>query len=140
MGTFKLIASTVLAVVVFTVIAACQPASSTTAPSATAAATAGAAGSTAGGTTAVTVKDFALEPKDVTQHGTVSLDVTNQGPTIHNVTIRDDSGKVLAATPDLKTGRSAVLSAHLPAGSYILFCSLPGHESLGIKGRLVVQP
>ena len=25
-------------------------------------------------------------------------------------------------------------------GAYILFCSLPGHESLGIKGKLIVAP
>jgi plastocyanin len=88
----------------------------------------------------VTVKDFALDPKDVSKQGQVNLDVTNEGPTIHNVTIRDDGGKVLAATMDLKAGESEVLTADLAAGSYILYCSLPGHESLGIKGTLVVQP
>ncbi len=88
--------------------------------------------------TPITVKDFSLDPKDVTVTGQASLAVTNAGPTIHNITIRDESGKVLAATKDLRTGQSEVLSFDIPAGTYVLFCSLPGHESLGIKGTLTV--
>ena len=72
-------------------------------------------------------------------HGSVSLAETNEGPTIHNVTIRDASGTVLGATKDLKTGESETLTANIPAGAYTLFCSLPGHESLGVKGTLTVS-
>ena len=68
------------------------------------------------------------------------LAVTNQGPTIHNVAIRDASGAVIVTTRDLKTGESETISATLAPGSYILFCSLPGHESLGTKGTLEVSP
>jgi plastocyanin len=91
-----------------------------------------------GNPTPITVKDFTLDPKNVTVSGQASLGVTNAGPTIHNVTIRDASGSVVAATKDLRTGQSEVLGLHLAAGSYTLFCSLPGHESLGIKGTLTV--
>ena len=91
--------------------------------------------------TAVIVKDFKIEPADIKVQGkTVSLAVTNQGPTIHNVTIRDASGTVIVATKDLKTGESETISATLAPGSYVLFCSLPGHESLGTKGTLEVSP
>jgi uncharacterized cupredoxin-like copper-binding protein len=94
--------------------------------------------STSASDTAVHVRDFSLDPKDVTVQGTVSLAVTNDGPTIHNVSIRDASGNVVGATKDLKPGQSETLTVGIPAGSYILFCSLPGHESLGIKGTLTV--
>jgi len=87
----------------------------------------------------VVVKDFTLDPLDVAVAGTVSLAVTNAGPTVHNVAIRDDAGKVLGTTADLKTGEAETLTVEIPAGSYILFCSLPGHESLGIKGTLTVS-
>ena len=61
------------------------------------------------------------------------------GPTPHNFTIRDDAGTILGATQDLSTGETAVLTVTFPvAGTYITFCSLPGHESLGVKGTLVV--
>jgi uncharacterized cupredoxin-like copper-binding protein len=97
-----------------------------------------AATSPAAETTAIVVKDFTLDPKDLSVDGTVSLAVANDGPTIHNITIRDDAGTVLGATKDLKEGESETLTADLPAGTYVLFCSLPGHESLGIKGSLTV--
>ena len=91
--------------------------------------------------TAVIVKDFKIEPADIKVQGkAVSLAVTNQGPTIHNVTIRDASGTVIVATRDLKPGESETISATLAPGTYVLFCSLPGHESLGTKGTLEVSP
>ena len=88
--------------------------------------------------TPVHVMDFRLDPKAVSVKGTVSLAVTNDGPTIHNVSIRDASGTLVGATKDLEPGQSATLTVDLPAGSYVLFCSLPGHESLGVKGTLTV--
>ncbi len=98
------------------------------------------AGSSAAATNAtpITVKDFSLDPNTLAVRGTVSLAVTNAGPTVHNVTIRDSSGKVLGATADLKPGEAATLTVDLPAGAYTMFCSLPGHESLGVKGTLTV--
>jgi uncharacterized cupredoxin-like copper-binding protein len=66
--------------------------------------------------------------------------VTNDGPTFHNVTICDSSGTVVAGTKDLQPGTSETLSTKVAPGAYILFCSLPGHESLGIKGTLTVSP
>ncbi len=89
--------------------------------------------------TALIVKDFTLDPLTVMTAGSVALAVTNEGPTVHNVAIRDDAGKVLGTTANLKEGESETLTADLAAGSYILFCSLPGHESLGIKGTLTVE-
>ena len=88
--------------------------------------------------TPIHVRDFTLDPKDVAVKGTVSLAVTNDGPTVHNIAIRDASDKVVGTTSNLTTGRSEALTVELPAGTYTLFCSLPGHESLGIKGTLTV--
>ena len=117
--------------------ASLAPASS--APSA--AASTGSASTAPSNATAVIVKDFKIEPADIKVQGkTVSLAVTNQGPTIHNVTIRDASGTVIVATRDLKSGESETITATLAPGNYILFCSLPGHESLGTKGTLEVSP
>lgn len=91
------------------------------------------------GATTVHVLDFRIEPAALTVKGsTVMLFVINDGPTVHNVTIRDQAGKVLMATPDLREGESAVLSGTLQPGTYVTFCSLPGHESLGTKGTLTV--
>jgi uncharacterized cupredoxin-like copper-binding protein len=88
----------------------------------------------------VTLADFTVTPGDLVVTGTtVSFEVVNDGPTPHNLTIRDAAGTVLGATPDLSRGEQATLTLSLPAAvSYITYCSLPGHESLGLKGTLTV--
>ncbi|HYH92015.1 MAG TPA: cupredoxin domain-containing protein [Candidatus Saccharimonadales bacterium] len=122
--------------------ASTAPASAGPAVTSSAATVSAAPGSEAptAGTTAVIVKDFTLDPTDVTVAGQVALAVTNEGPTVHNVAIRDDAGTVLGTTRDLREGESETLTTDLPAGAYILYCSLPGHESLGITGTLTVSP
>lgn len=103
-------------------------------PSASTPASSGAAG------TMIQVRDFALDPSSVSvTAGTVALTVTNDGPTLHNVKIRDGAGEVLFGTKDLREGESQSISGNLQPGEYVLFCSLPGHESLGIKGTLTVN-
>jgi uncharacterized cupredoxin-like copper-binding protein len=125
-------------------VAACGGAGATTAPG-TSAPTGATAPTAAAPTDApvdgqvVIVKDFTLDPIDVTSGTAVSLAVTNEGPTLHNVAIRDEAGTELATTTDLREGESETLAVELAAGTYTLFCSLPGHESLGIKGTLTVE-
>ena len=87
----------------------------------------------------VSVADFMIEPTDVEVAGpTVTIEVTNDGPTPHNLTVRDADGEVVMATEDLSVGDTETISAELEPGEYVIFCSLAGHESLGMSGSLVV--
>jgi plastocyanin len=88
----------------------------------------------------VTLADFMITPATIDAVGSVvTFDVNNQGPTPHNFTVRDSTGTILGATPNLSTGQGQELMVTFPGpGTYIVFCSLPGHESLGVKGTLVV--
>ena len=52
----------------------------------------------------VTLADFKITPATLTSSSSVSIDVMSQGPTPHNLTIRDSSGAVEAATKDMRTG------------------------------------
>jgi plastocyanin len=88
--------------------------------------------------TPITVRDFKFDTPDVSVTGQVVLAVTNAGPTIHDLSIRDDTDKVLGETADLKPNKSETLTVDLPTGVYTIFCAVPGHESLGIKGTLTV--
>ena len=117
--------------------ASAPTASAPTASAPTASAPAASA-STATNATPITVRDFKFDTPDVAVTGEVALAVTNAGPTIHDLTIRDSSGKVLGETADLTAGASETLTVDIPAGRYVIFCALPGHESLGIKGTLTV--
>jgi plastocyanin len=88
---------------------------------------------------AVSVMDFMIEPTDVEAVGpTVTIDVMNDGPTPHNLTVRDANGEVLMGTEDLSVGDTATISGDLEPGDYTIFCALPGHESLGMSGTLTV--
>lgn len=91
------------------------------------------------GAVAITVMDFMLSKPAISVTGpTVTFVVTNDGPTPHNVAVRDTAGKVLMTTHDLSRGQSETISAQIAPGTYTTFCSLPGHESLGVKGTLTV--
>ncbi len=94
----------------------------------------------AGAPIAIALADFMITPATIDAVGPeVTFDVSNQGPTPHNFTIRDEAGNILGATADLSTGQAQSLPVTFPGpGTYIVFCSLPGHESLGVKGTLVV--
>ncbi|HUQ43296.1 MAG TPA: cupredoxin domain-containing protein [Candidatus Limnocylindria bacterium] len=111
------------------------PSSAATAATATATPAA-----TADVATSIIVRDFKLEPSSVsiTAAAAAGFEVTNAGPTVHNVKIRDQAGAVLFGSRNLREGESEIVVHSIAPGTYILFCSLPGHESLGIKGRLTV--
>ena len=88
----------------------------------------------------VMLADFMLEPEDMTVEGpSVSFSVTNNGPTVHNFSIRDpESGEILLATENLGPGESTTLTGELEPGEYETFCSLAGHESLGMQAILTI--
>jgi plastocyanin len=88
---------------------------------------------------AISVADFMIDPEDLTADGpSVTFEVTNDGPTPHNFTVRNEAGEVVAATADLSAGESETLEAELPPGDYTILCALAGHESLGMRGTLTV--
>jgi plastocyanin len=88
---------------------------------------------------AVSVLDFMIDPADLeVASPTVTIAVTNDGPTPHNLTVRDAAGEVMMGTDDLGVGESETISGELEPGDYTIFCSLAGHESLGMSGTLTV--
>jgi plastocyanin len=69
--------------------------------------------------------------------GKVTIDFTNASTIQHNVTVAAQGGSVLGHTPTA-TG-TAKLSLTLRPGSYVYFCSVPGHRQAGMQGTLVVS-
>ena len=88
---------------------------------------------------AVTVSDFMIDPSELEVSGpTVTINVTSDGPTPHNLTVRDAAGEVVMATEDLSVDGTDTITGELEPGDYTIFCSLAGHESLGMSGTLTV--
>ena len=84
--------------------------------------------------TAVDLDEFYVRPARRTLgSGAVELNVTNFGEDPHDLTI-DGHAQVLLAP-----GESAQLALTLAAGSYRLYCSLEGHEQLGMTTQLLVK-
>ena len=130
----------VLLLLAVVVLSACSAGGNTgTPPTSPAASPRAQASARATAPVAVRVLDFKIVPAALTVRGpAITLRVSNDGPTIHNVTVRDSSGKVLMHTRDLRAGESQTISATLSPGRYVTYCSLAGHESLGTKGTLTV--
>lgn len=63
---------------------------------------------------------------------------TNHSPLQHNVTVANSAGKVLGATPTF-IGGTKTLTLNLPPGTYVFYCSVPGHRQAGMQGTLTVR-
>ena len=88
----------------------------------------------------INLADFMIDPSELEAVGpTVTLEVTSDGPTPHNLTVRDADGEVMMATEDLSAGDTDTISGDLEPGEYTIFCSFAGHESLGMRGTLTVS-
>jgi plastocyanin len=69
--------------------------------------------------------------------GTVTITMANMSPLEHNVTV-ELGHTVLGATPTFVGGTKS-LKLTLKAGTYVFFCSVPGHRQAGMEGVLKVS-
>jgi hypothetical protein len=70
--------------------------------------------------------------------GEVELNAANLGEDDHDLSIRDATDAKLE-TVALAPGQSASVRLTLAAGSYTLYCSLPGHEAAGMRAKVTVR-
>ena len=84
----------------------------------------------------VTLDDLFIEPGELeVPAGNVTFDVSNAGSGPHDLTVEELGVK----TPALEGGASGTLDAGvLEAGSYTLYCSIPGHRAAGMEASLTV--
>lgn len=121
-----------------TLLAACGGNSGEVPPAApTAAAQTGDGPSDSGTTVHVATKDFAFA-LDTTQvaAGNVTFVIANDGPSPHDFQIKGNG--VNKKTAMLDKGKGASFTIALKPGAYIYTCTVPGHDSLGMKGTLTV--
>jgi uncharacterized cupredoxin-like copper-binding protein len=74
-------------------------------------------------------------PSTALKAGKITFDVKNDGKIEHDLAIKGMTEK----TPLIKPGGSAKLTVTLKAGKYELYCSVPGHESAGMKLEVTVS-
>ena len=92
------------------------------------------------GSTKVTLSEFKFEPSSLTvAHGKVVFWLVNSGSVAHDLAIRDSSGNRIAVSELLAAGDTKEFDvSNIDAGSYVIFCTQPGHEGSGMKGTLTV--
>ena len=86
-------------------------------------------------TLGITLSEFTIGGDLVAAPGDVSLAITNDGTQQHNLVVRETG----AATPMLNGGDGATLElGTLDAGTYELFCNVPGHAESGMTASLEI--
>ena len=82
--------------------------------------------------------DLYFEPANVSIPPDMDIQVilNNQGAAPHNWVVVDPE----LATPTLEGGGSGNVTVNLPAGTYEVICSVPGHAAAGMVGVLTVDP
>jgi hypothetical protein len=73
--------------------------------------------------------------------GSVTVELRNVGEDPHNLVVSPDDGSHTPLDTWAETDPGGVVrrSVSLPAGRYLLFCSLEGHEAAGMSARLRVE-
>jgi hypothetical protein len=73
--------------------------------------------------------------------GTVTVELRNVGEDPHDLVVSPDDGShaPLAEWAETDPGEYVRRAIDLPAGRYLLFCSLEGHEAAGMSARLRVE-
>jgi uncharacterized cupredoxin-like copper-binding protein len=70
--------------------------------------------------------------------GKVTFDVRNAGKIPHDLVVSGPGVSGAAKTPLINAGRTAKLTVTLAAGSYTLYCNVPGHRAAGMNAKLTV--
>ncbi len=83
---------------------------------------------------AISLQEFSITGRMSAPAGHVVFHVTNAGSMAHNFTVTGKGG-----TPMLPPGQTATLALDLTAGSYVVYCAVPGHKEAGMESTFTVS-
>lgn len=85
--------------------------------------------------------EFKFDPSSISAPaGKVVFYLVNAGNnTQHDMYIRDNNGTKIAGSDLVSAGDTSVFTVdNIAAGTYVIYCSQPGHEGSGMKGTLTI--
>lgn len=90
---------------------------------------------------AVKLSEWSMGMMDTTVKGSAEFEVSNEGKYPHLFTIEGKIGgkSIKVSSSLLKAGEKTALTISLPAGTYFVYCPIPGHADQGMKGTLTFQ-
>ena len=71
--------------------------------------------------------------------GKVTFVVKNAGKIQHDLAVQGPGVSASSKTPLINPGGTAKLTVTLAAGTYTLYCTVPGHRAAGMVAKLVVK-
>jgi uncharacterized cupredoxin-like copper-binding protein len=89
----------------------------------------------------VTESEFkiALPAESKLQGGNYTFAVKNAGKISHDLAITGSGLSGTPKTPLISPGGTAKLTVSLKAGTYTLYCTVPGHKAAGMVAKLSIQ-
>ncbi len=73
--------------------------------------------------------------------GLVRFNVRNFGEDGHDLAVRNSRGRLRGRMPEIRAGTTGSLTVRLRRpGRFVVFCSLAGHEELGMRAVLRARP
>lgn len=78
-------------------------------------------------------------PATVPKAGKVTFVVENAGKIQHDLALQGAGVSAATKTPLISPGQTAKLTVTLAAGTYTLYCTVPGHRAAGMVAKLVVK-
>jgi uncharacterized cupredoxin-like copper-binding protein len=92
------------------------------------------------GSTKVSMSEFKFTPSAIEVKSGTTLFLANDGSAPHDMVVTDASGAIKAKSSIVQPGNNTTLATDsLPAGSYQVYCDVPGHKDSGMTGRLTVS-
>jgi uncharacterized cupredoxin-like copper-binding protein len=86
----------------------------------------------------VTEVEYKIElPKTTFAPGTYAFEVFNKGRIVHNLNVQ--GGGSTESSQDIQPGSSGTVTAELKTGTYVLYCSIPGHRQQGMQQKITVS-
>lgn len=86
----------------------------------------------------VTEVEYRIELQKTTfTPGTYTFEVFNKGTIVHNLNVQ--GGGSTESSQDIQPGSSGSVTAELKTGTYVLYCSIPGHRQQGMQQKITVS-
>lgn len=92
----------------------------------------GSDGGEGGGSAPLSMTDNAFDPTTLTVSSGDSVELSNDGQALHNLTVEGAD-----IDQDVQAGQSATVTMDLEPGEYTMFCEY--HRSAGMEGSVTVQ-
>ena len=82
---------------------------------------------------------LAFEPNGLmAKPGNVTITYDNPSPVPHSIAVATSNGNVLGEVQPFTNNSESVQLSNLAPGSYVFYCTVPGHREAGMEGNLTV--